>query len=144
LEELPLALLDGVADAERDAVQRWWLGLSPADRQLVADLADERREVCFFGVPDPAEPTPLVLGGRFLAHDDAWRFGAWERDWREYLVEHSDVFLAAMFETRCYRDGDGSVCVVVDWGLTRFRGAELPPSEQRHAEPDAAPDPAGM
>lgn len=106
----------------------------------MVDLVDERWETCFFGVVDEAEPSPIVIGGRFLPHDDAWQFETWEQDWREFLVEHSDVFLAAMFQPRCYLDGGGSRCLLVDWSLTRFRGAELPPSEQRHAERDAGSD----
>jgi hypothetical protein len=130
LEEVPLSLLDGVAEACREEVQRWWVRLPVADQQLVAELADERLETHFFGLAADAESTPIVLGGRFLPHNDAWRFGAWERDWREYLIEHPDVFLVAMFKSRCYRDGDGSSCVLVDWSRTRLHGSELPPSEQ--------------
>lgn len=136
MEELPAALLDSVVDGDCPAVRAWWAGLAAADRALVAELCDERRVECFFG---PEADAPTVRYGRFLAGDNAWRFRAWAADWREYLTEHPDVVLAANFRSRCFRDGDGSVCVLVDWSLTRFRGPELPPSEQWRTEARAAP-----
>ncbi|WP_171473738.1 hypothetical protein [Frigoriglobus tundricola] len=135
-------MLDGVPDAACDAVRRWWAGLTLSNQRLVAELADEQREASFFGVAPGIASVPTVFGGRFLANDDAWRFGDWEADWREYLTEHPDIFLSAQFVSRCFRDGDGSVCILVDWSRTRFCGSELPPSAQRRAEPHAAPDPA--
>jgi hypothetical protein len=125
---LPAALLAPVPEESRAAVFAWWAGLHPVAREEIAGLCDERWEGCFFG--PAADDPPDICGGRFLAADDAWQFAAWEDDWREYLVEHPDVVIAAGFRSRCFRDGDGSVCILVDWSRTRFCGPELPPSEQ--------------
>jgi hypothetical protein len=131
LEELPLALLAAIPDSERVAVQRWWAELSNVARQEVVELCDERCEECFFGPPAEGEEQPVVIGGRFLPHDDAWRFADWAADWREYLTAHPDVVIAAQFRSRCFMTG----CLWVDWSRTRFAVAELPPSERRQAEP---------
>jgi hypothetical protein len=133
-------MLAGLRPAQRGEVRRWWAGLADADRRQVSALSDERCEACFFS-GSAAGPVPRVLGGRFLPHDDAWRYYEWEEDWREYLGEHPDVFLLSQCQSRSFRNGDGILNVVVDWRLTRFRGEELPPSERRHAEPGAALDP---
>jgi hypothetical protein len=138
LDELPAELLATVPEESRAAVLAWWAGLQPVAREEVAGLCDERWEACFFG-PSADDP-PSVVGGRFLAPDDAWLFAAWEDDWREYLVEHPDVVLASTFRSRSFRDGDGIVNVLVDWSRTRFSVPELPPSEHRPAEPRALPD----
>jgi hypothetical protein len=86
-----------------------------------------------------------------LAHDDAWRLADWEADWREYLAEHparslgdrwaeGSVLLASQFETTCRLDSSGIRCRIAEWGRTRFGTGELPPSEQRRAEPRTAAD----
>jgi len=130
LEELPLILLDDVPVAELGSVRRWWAGLSPDEQRMATELTDERQETCFFGAVSDEDSIPRVFGGRFLPHDDAWRFEDWEQDWREYLWEHSDVFLLTDCQSRSYRDGDGVLCVMVDWNLTRFSLIERPPSER--------------
>ena len=154
MEELPLALLDAVPEAERDAVSRWWAGLPSAEQRQLAGLCDPRWEECFFGSADGDAP-PLVFGGRFLPHDDAWGFAGWEADWREYLVEHpgqylgdgwgaGSVVIAAQFRSFCWLgDEPGVRCRVANWSLTRLAIADRPPSEQRHAEPGAAADGGG-
>jgi hypothetical protein len=152
LEEFPLALLDAVPDADRDAAERWWAGLSPADRWQVADLCDERHEAYLFAPVAGGEAPPVVLGGRFLAHDDAWRLADWEADWREYLVDRpggyrgngwpeTAALIASQFRSVCYLgDEPGVRCRVADWRLTRFAVREWPPSAHWQAEPRAAPD----
>lgn len=152
MEEIPLTLLAGVADRERTVVRRWWAGLSPADRWQVADLCDERHEAYLFVPVVGGEAPPVALGGRFLAHDDAWRLADWEADWREYLVDRpggyhgngrpeTAALIASQFRSVCYLgDEPGVRCRVADWRLTRFAVWEWPPSAQRHVEPRAAPD----
>lgn len=137
LEELPLTLLDAIPDAERNAVLRWWAEFAGADRQQVVEMCDERWEECFFGPSVECDAPPVVLGGCFLPHDDAWRFADWEGDWREYLTDHSgdirgddSVMIAAQFRSRCFLDGSGVRCHLAEWSRTRFESWELPPSEQ--------------
>jgi hypothetical protein len=146
LEELPLALVAVIPEAHRGAVRRWWADLATGDRQQVLELWDERQEECFFGPVADGEVPPVVFGGCFLPHDDAWRFGDWEDDWREYLVEHparqlgdrwaeGSVLIAAQFPTVCRLDGSGVRCRIAEWGRTRFEGPELPPSERQCGTP---------
>lgn len=141
MEELPLTLLTAVPDSERGTVQRWWAELADSARQQLLILCDARCE-CFFGPPVDGEVQPVVIGGRFLPHDDAWRFADWEDEWREYLVEHpalslgdrwveGSVLLASQFPTQYRMDGSGIRGRIAEWGRTRFEGKELPPSEQR-------------
>jgi hypothetical protein len=142
LEDLPLALLDSVPEADRSAVRRWWTGLSGTDRRQVTDLYDDRYEAYLFTPAAGDDAPPAVSGGHFLAADDAWRFADWEADWREYLVEHppddrgdrwavGSVVLTAQFRSFCWLgDEPGVRCRVADWRLTRFAPDEWPPSEQ--------------
>ncbi|MDX2060962.1 MAG: hypothetical protein SFV24_24335 [Gemmatimonadales bacterium] len=140
MEELPVALLDAVPEAGRDAVRRWWAELPAADRCLVADLCDPRRDACFFG--PVGGDAPAVIGGRFLPHDDARWLADWETDWREYLADRpggyhgngrpeTAALIASQFRSVCLLgDEPGVGCRLADWNLTRFAIGERPPSAQ--------------
>lgn len=130
MDNIPLTLLVDVSENERDTVLRWWGQLTDEARREIIQLYNPQREECFFGPPIECEEQPVVIGGCFLAEDDVWRFADWEADWREYLYEHPDVFLLTFGHSKSYRYGDGALNVWVEWGRTRFRGTELPPSEQ--------------
>lgn len=144
MEELPPALLDRVPLAHQAAVRDWWARLSDPERRQVAWLCDERWDSCFFGLLTVGETAPLVIGGRFLAHDDAWRAADWEEEWREYLVEHpgryhgngwpeTAALIASQFHSTCLLSDDPGVgCRLGDWSLTRFAVRERPPSERGH------------
>ncbi|MDY3558384.1 hypothetical protein R5W23_005477 [Gemmata sp. JC673] len=97
---LPADILAALPRDAGPAVERWWSGLSVADREEVTAAWDERREVCFFspqtdaaGRPDRWEQVPSVVGGRFVPHDDTVRMHEWLDDWAEYVEGHEEVFL---------------------------------------------------
>ena len=131
MEQLPLAMLDAVSEADYPAVRNWWDTLHIPDQEILAWLYDERWEECFFGPHIGDESPPTVLGGRFLPHDDAWHFADWETDWREYRLTDHGIILATEFRSVCLL-GDGCWgvrCRLADWNLTRFALWERPPSE---------------
>lgn len=138
MEELPQTMLIGIPDEGRDVIWRWWETLTNETRGELIDMADSRREECFFGLVPDGEVLPVVKGGCFIPHDDAWGFEDWEDNWREYLVEHpakslgdrwheDSVFIMSQLPTLNYFGG----CWIVGWGQTRFKDEELPPSEQK-------------
>jgi hypothetical protein len=129
LEELPSTLLEQIPKDKCPKVVAWWIGITPTDRAEIIDLCDDRWDACFFG--PKVDNLPLVRAGEFLVSHEEWWFNDWEEDWREYLVEHPDVVIAAKFQPRCTLTSEGQICIHVDWGRTRFSGQELPPSEQR-------------
>ncbi len=143
MEELPLTLLDGVPASQCCHIQGWWNELSHDEQVNIAWLCDERWEEQFFRPFHEDTCPPSIIGGRFLAHDDAWQYADWEVDWREYLIEHQDdllharchessVMLSAQFHSVCYLgDEPGVGCRLAEWSLTRFAVHEWPPSEQR-------------
>ncbi|HEY8505756.1 MAG TPA: hypothetical protein VIL46_14320 [Gemmataceae bacterium] len=98
--ELPGGIVRAVPEDARPAVQRWWASLPEAERQEVASLWDERREVYFFapqandaGRADDWEQVPAVAGGRFVPHDDSVRMEEWLEDWQEYVSGHEELVL---------------------------------------------------
>jgi hypothetical protein len=132
MDELSHLLNSLNSASEADTVRRWWDRLADSDRHFLLAAYDERWEKCFFGPTPESDTTPTVLGGRFLPDDDAWGFGEWEEDWREYLVEHSEVSLMSnMFRSGSWLVYPGQLIIRVEWGWTRFQGEELPPSEQQ-------------
>lgn len=98
--ELPIGIATAVPEDARPAVERWWASLPDTERQETAGLWDERREVCFFapqpndaGCVDDSEQVPVVVGGRFVPHDDSVRMAEWLEDWQEYVSGHEEVVL---------------------------------------------------
>jgi hypothetical protein len=147
VEEIPRTLLEHVSNSARFIVERWWVKLADRERQEVVELCDVEREECFFGPAASGEEQPIVVGGHFLPHDDAWRLEDWVDEWREYLVEHKELFLTTQFVSWRLDVGRGpfgesgySVDCWADWSRTLFRNDELPPS-QRLEECGAAPAP---
>jgi hypothetical protein len=147
VEEIPRTLLDQVSNSARFIVERWWVTLADRERHEVVELCDVEREACFFGPAAVGEEQPVIFGGHFLPHDDAWRSEDWMDEWREYLAEHRELFLSTQFvswhlEVGCGPFGESGYLVdcSADWSRTQFRTDELPPS-QRLEELGAAPPP---
>ena len=147
MEDIPLTLLEFVSNSARFSVEQWWVKLADRERQEVVELCDAKREECFFGPAASGEEQPIVIGGHFLPHDDAWRLEDWVDDWREYLAEHTELFLASQFlswrlDVSSNHSGESGYRVdcLADWSRTLFRNDELPPS-QRLEEYGAAPAP---
>jgi hypothetical protein len=126
--ELPDSIATALPEDARPAVQRWWSGLGDAERQEMAGLWDERREVCFFapqrdeaGNPDGWEQVPAVVGGRFVPHDDSVRMEEWLEDWQEYLLGHEEVVLlprvVVVFRTFHICQAQPAARAVTDSGL---------------------------
>ncbi len=132
MEELPPCIRSFIPQSDVDTAQKWWGWLAPLDREDVVAAFDERWEDCFFGPAPLGDTPPTAIGGRFLRTDDAWQSDDWATDWREYLMEHSDVELMSnMYKNRTLMLGGGVFHRVwVEWSRTRFRDRELPPSEQ--------------
>ena len=92
--EIPRTLLDGVATPVVRTIEEWWAALPDEARAEVVTLCDEGRDGAFFlPIPDdPSTPIPVVIGGRFIPHDDAWGMGEWGLDRFEYILDHPEQF----------------------------------------------------
>ncbi len=131
MPEIPRLLLDQLLDADKTAAVRWWLMLEPADRALVEALYDPRNELCFFGADGDEGTAPQVISGYLSADDNVGGSDDWVDSWRQYLVEHPEMaVMSAYFGSRSWLFLGLHLNVWVDWGRTRFRPREMPPSEQ--------------
>lgn len=74
LEYLPHFFRSPVSEAEAGVVWRWWDRLTDSERLTLAAMYDDRWEECFFGPILGDDAVSTVMGGRFLADDDAWCF----------------------------------------------------------------------
>jgi hypothetical protein len=162
MEQLPPDLMAVLPDGAGPVVERWWAGLTDADRQRVAGLWDNRLEVCFFAPqPDAAggmdlwEEVPAVQGGRFVPSDDDGR-EEWLPGYFEHLIQHPELVLAYEPPRRvfyiCTQHAEAQACVAAGvvppdfvcplaeeaCPLMSLRGARL--SATKHVKPDAAED----
>src|SRR3954447_15671467 len=108
-----------ISEDDEGEVLEWWGRLASADQLDLLAACDARWETCFFGPPQDAHPPPEVMGGRFLAHDDAWRSGDWETDWREYMVEHPEAANLSMQDRNSsWLTIEGHIIIRVEWART--------------------------
>src|SRR6185312_13370071 len=94
MDGIPRALLDDFAVPETCGIEEWWATLTDEARAEVVAFCDERRDGSFFmPIPgDPSTPMPVVIGGRFVPHDDAWGLSEWGPDRFEYILDHPELF----------------------------------------------------
>ena len=100
MEQFPPDLLAALPKRAGPIVEKWWASLSEADCRRLADLWDERLEVCFFSPKPDAnecvdtwEEVPTVAGGRFVPHDDDGR-SEWGKGYFEHLLQHPELVMA--------------------------------------------------
>jgi hypothetical protein len=95
VENIPLQLLQGLPPDTQQAVVSWWSSLTEDNRRMVATLCDERQEKCFFGlIPvDADREAPVVLGGRFVPHDDAAGWAEWHAEYFDHLLNNPELVL---------------------------------------------------
>src|SRR5262249_40274035 len=98
MPELPPHVLEPLAGTEHGAVREWWSRLTQTARVGLVAAGDDAREERFFGrVADAQEQPPVVIGGRFVPHDDAWGCEEWKQEYYEYLVEHPEVVVMGSY-----------------------------------------------
>jgi hypothetical protein len=98
--EPPDDLLAAVPTGTADIVREWWSSLADDERQRLADLWDERLEVCFFtpqadaaGNVDDWSQIPKVVGGRFVPTDDTSGLSEWGPGYFEHLLSHPELVI---------------------------------------------------
>ncbi len=95
MDQVPGELLHDLSAGDEKTVTAWWAGLSDLNRSEVAALCHARCAECFFGaVPeDPSASVPLVIGGRFLASDEAAGWAEWHAELFDYLLCNPELVI---------------------------------------------------
>ena len=104
MEEIPSQLVEGLSIADGRAVAIWWTALDRAAQVEVVALWDGQQDECFFGASRdaPGAPAPVVIGGRFVPHDDAWGLSEWGPSYFEHLLNHPELVILDQPETRTF------------------------------------------
>ena len=90
MSTLPPDLSAALPATEDATATSWWDGLSVDQQCELTRLCDPLQDACFFGMDLEGGEPPLVRGGRFIPHDDAWGLDEWGPDWFDYLMEHPE------------------------------------------------------
>ena len=124
MSQLPPDLRASLPEGSVPVAEAWWASLPEADRRRIADLWDERLEVCFFspqtdaeGCRDEWEEVPVVSGGRFVPSDDDGRH-EWQPGYFEHLLQNPDLVLAydpprRTFHIGCTQHAAARECLAV-------------------------------
>jgi len=97
---IPTELLEAIPPGGRETATAWWQTFSDEQRSQIAELWDNRVEICFFdrqadasGKTDDWSQVPAVQGGRFVPHDSEGR-DEWEPGYFEHLLAHPELMIA--------------------------------------------------
>jgi hypothetical protein len=101
MSEPPNELMSALPAGTDHVARQWWSSLSEQNQRQLADLWDNRLEVCFFspqsdsnGRSDEWSQVPKVVGGRFVPTDDTSGIAEWGPEYFEYLLLNPELVLA--------------------------------------------------
>ncbi|MFO1020439.1 MAG: hypothetical protein U0903_07055 [Planctomycetales bacterium] len=91
---LPETIRNSIPDDLMADAVTWWQQLSDKDRDDLQQLCDSRKELFLFETFSREEPSPRIIGGKFIPHDDAFGTSEWQEDYFQYLLDNPELMIA--------------------------------------------------